>query len=148
MYSLHAPFLPFCISFTLLKKGLRPPPCVGPSSENHSHTLKGLQHRGWESEASEVLEGIAWGESVISITEAFQSRTKQIFVKNSLGRVDPVSEQQTDLQVCSGFTVYASVIVIAVVTYSATELSKASWKPYGSSSGLKLLTGKEAHMQC
>lgn len=73
-----------------------------------------------------MLEGIAWGESVISITETFQSRTKQIFVKNSLGRVDPVSEQQTDPQVCSGFTVYASVIVIAVVTYSATELSKAS----------------------
>lgn len=46
MYSLHAPFLPFCISFTLLKKELSPPPCVGPLSENHSHTLEGLQHRG------------------------------------------------------------------------------------------------------
>lgn len=46
MYSLHAPFLPFCLSFTLLKKGPRPPPCLGPSSENHSHTLEGLQHRG------------------------------------------------------------------------------------------------------
>lgn len=63
---------------------------------------------------------------MISISEAFQSRNKQIFVKNSLGRVDPVSEQQTDLQACSSFTVYASVIVVAVVTYSATELSKAS----------------------
>lgn len=63
---------------------------------------------------------------MISISEAFQSRNKQIFVKNSLGRVDPVSEQQTGLQACSSFTVYASVIVVAVVTYSATELSKAS----------------------
>lgn len=63
---------------------------------------------------------------MISISEAFQSRNKQIFVKNSLGRVDPVSEQQTDLQACSSFTVCASVIVVAVVTYSATELSKAS----------------------
>lgn len=63
---------------------------------------------------------------MISITEAFQSRNKQIFVKNGLGRVDPVSEQQTDFQVCSSFTVYASVIMIAVVTDSATELSKAS----------------------
>lgn len=73
-----------------------------------------------------MLEGIAWGESVISITKAFQCRNKQIFVKNSLGRDDPVSEQQTDLQACSSFTAYASMIVIAVVTYSATELSKAS----------------------
>lgn len=64
--------------------------------------------------------------TVISITEAFQSRNKQIFVKNGLGRVDPVSEQQTDPQVCSRLVVYASVIVAAVVTYSATELSKAS----------------------
>lgn len=63
---------------------------------------------------------------MISTTEAFQSRSKQIFVKNGLGRVDPVSEQQTDLQVCSNLIVYASVTVIAVVTYSATELSKAS----------------------
>lgn len=73
-----------------------------------------------------MLEEIAWGESVIFITEAFQSRNKQIFVKNGLGRGDPVSEQQTDLQVCSSLIVYASVIVIAVVTYSAIELSKAS----------------------
>lgn len=63
---------------------------------------------------------------MISITEAFQSRNKQIFVKNGLGKVDPVSEQQTDLQVCSRLIVYASVIVVAVVTYSATELSRAS----------------------
>lgn len=73
-----------------------------------------------------MLEEIAWGEPVISIAEAFQSRNKQIFVKNGLRRVDPVSEQQTDLQACSSLTVYASVTVIAVVTYSATELSKAS----------------------
>jgi len=58
--------------------------------------------------------------SVISITEAFQSRNKQIFVKNGLGRVDLVSEQQTDLQVCSSLLVYASATVIAVVTCSAT----------------------------
>ena len=73
-----------------------------------------------------MLEEIAWGESVISITEAFQSRNKQIFVKNGLDRVDPVSEQQTDLQVCSSLLVYASVIVIAIVTYSTMGLSKAS----------------------
>lgn len=73
-----------------------------------------------------MLEEIAWGDSVNSITDAFQSRNKQIFVKNGLGRVDSVSEQQTDLQVCSSLIVYASVIVIAVVTHSARELSKAS----------------------
>lgn len=84
---------------------------------------------------------------MISITEASQSRNKQIFVKNGLGRVDPVSQQQTDLQVCFSLIDYPSVIVIAVVTYSATELSKASRRPYGSSSGLKLLTGKEARVQ-
>lgn len=72
-----------------------------------------------------MLEEIAWTESAISITEAFQGRNKQIFVKNGLGRVDPVSEQQIDLQVCSSLIVYASAIVIAVMTYSATELSKA-----------------------
>lgn len=149
MYSgLHAPFLPLCISFTLLNRGAQAP------SRCRTHIRKSLTHfRGFatwrkrNSEASKVLEEIAWGESVIFITEAFQSRNKQIFVKNGLGRVDPVSEQQTDLQVCSSLIVYASVIVIAVVTYSAIELSKASWRPYGSSSGLKLLTGKEAHVQ-
>lgn len=66
-----------------------------------------------------MLEEIACGKSVFSISEAFQSGNKQIFVKNGLGRVDPVSEQQTDLQACSSLIVYASGIVIAVVTYSA-----------------------------
>lgn len=73
-----------------------------------------------------MLEKIAWRESAISIAESFQGRNKQIYGKNGLGRVDPVSEQQTDLQVCSSLIVHASAIVIAVVTYSATQLSKAS----------------------
>ena len=118
MYSaLHTPFLPLFINFTLLNEGLRPPPCIGDASENHLHTLEGLQCRGGET----VRPAKCWKRlSVISITEAFQSRNKQIFVKNGLGRVDLVSEQQTDLQVCSSLLVYASATVIAVVTCSAT----------------------------
>lgn len=53
------------------------PPCAGHVFDNHPGILRGFAvWRRRKSEDSRVLEDIAWGEAVISITEAFLSRNK------------------------------------------------------------------------